>query len=85
MKTVKQTSLRILIVATLFTSSVALAQESKPDSEVAKPETEALVQINAISDSLIQELRVQLSNNIKNQVNMALVHSAELIKNSLSQ
>lgn len=85
MKTVKQTSLRILIVATLFTSSLALAQESKPDSEVAKPKTEALVQINAISDSLIQELRLQLSNNIKNQVNMALVHSAELIKKSLSQ
>jgi hypothetical protein len=85
MKTVKQTSLRILIVATLFTSSVALAQESKPDSEVVKPETEALVQIDAISDSLIQELRLQLSNNIKNQVNMALVHSAELIKKSLSQ
>lgn len=85
MKTVKQTSLRILIVATLFTSSVALAQESKPDSEVAKPKTEVLVQIDAISDSLIQELRLQLSNNIKNQVNMALVHSAELIKNSLSQ
>jgi hypothetical protein len=43
------------------------------------------VQIDAISDSLIQELRLQLSNNIKNQVNMALVHSAELIKKSLSQ
>jgi hypothetical protein len=85
MKTVKQTSLRILIVATLFTSSVALAQESKPDSEVVQPETEALVQIDVISDSLIQELRLQLSNNIKNQVNMALVHSAELIKKSLSQ
>ncbi len=85
MKTVKQTSLRILIVATLFTSSVALAQESKSDSQVVKAESETLVQINAISDSLIQELRLQLSNNIKNQVNMALVHSAELIKNSLSQ
>lgn len=84
MKTVKQTSVRILIVATLFTSSLALAQES-PDSEVAKPKTEAIVQINAISDSLIQELRLQLSNNIKNQVNMALVHSAELLKKSLSQ
>ena len=85
MKTVKQTSLRILIVATLFTSSVALAQESKSDSQVVKAESETLVQINAISDSLIQELRLQLSNNIKSQVSMTLVHSAELIKNSLSQ
>lgn len=85
MKTVKQTSLGILIAATIFTSSVALAQQSKPDPEVAKPENEALVQVNALNDSLIQEVRLQLSNNIKNQVNMALSHSAELIKNSLSQ
>lgn len=85
MKTVKHTSLRILMVATLFTSSVALAQESKPDSEIAKPDTEVLVQINAISESLVEELRQQLSSNIKAQVNMALVHSAELIKKSMSK
>jgi hypothetical protein len=86
MKTVKQTSVRILIVATLFTSAAALAEEAKPTSptsEVAQPKTEVIVPTKAMSDSFVQELRQQLNHNIKHQVKLALSHSAELIKNSL--
>ena len=89
MKTVKQTSVRILIVATLFTSAAALADEAKPTSptsptsEVAQPKTEVIVPTKGMSDSFVQELRQQLNHNIKHQVKLALSHSAELIKNSL--
>ncbi|WP_127026375.1 hypothetical protein [Rheinheimera mangrovi] len=83
MKTVKQTSARILIVATLFTSAAALADEAKPTSEVEQPKKEVIVQTKGMSDSFVQELRQQLNHNIKHQVKLALSHSAELIKNSL--
>lgn len=85
MKTVKHTGLGFLILVTLFSSSAALAQQLESDEVVVKPDTEVLTQINTINNSLIQELRMQLSHNIKHQVNTALLHSAELIKNSLSQ
>lgn len=83
MKTVKQTSVRILIIATLFTNAAALAEEAKPASEVAQPKTEVIVPTKGMSDSFVQELRQQLNHNIKHQVKLALSHSAELIKNSL--
>jgi|VirMetMinimDraft_7_1064189.scaffolds.fasta_scaffold53409_2 hypothetical protein len=83
MKTVKQTSVRILIVATLFTSAAAFAEEAKPTSEVEQPKKEVIVQTKGMSDSFVQELRQQLNHNIKHQVKLALSHSAELIKNSL--
>lgn len=83
MKTVKQISLGLLIVATLFSSPALLAQESEPETAVVAVKAEAEAEVRITSDSLIEELRQQLSTNIKNQVNMALVHTADLIKNTL--
>lgn len=83
MKTLKQASVRILIVATLFTSTAALSEEAKPKSEVVQPKTEVVVPTKPVTDVLMQELRQQLSLNIKHQVNTALSHSVELIKDSL--
>ena len=81
MKTVKQTSLRTLIVATLFTSTLAQAQESELSHNVVQPQTEASTQIHSMSELFVQDLRLQLSHQIKHQVNTALSHSAELVKN----
>lgn len=83
MKKIKQASIRVFIMATLFISAAALAQGSEQTTEVVQPQPEAMVRFNTISESVVQDLRAQLSHNIKHQVNMALSHSVESIQPSL--
>ncbi|RVT47578.1 hypothetical protein EMM73_04685 [Rheinheimera sediminis] len=85
MKKIKQASIRVFIMATLFISAAALAQGSEQTTEVVQPQPqpEAMVRFNTISESVVQDLRAQLNHNIKHQVNMALSHSVESIQPSL--
>lgn len=77
MKTVKQTSLRLLIVATLFTSTLAPVQGSELNYDLLPSKPEA----STISEVVVQNLRLELSHQIKHQVNTALSHSAKQVKN----